>query len=109
MCHTITPRPECGAYLLREPKGDPDVIIVNRSGDSTALFQAAAILGVQGYTARLVFLCDEALFLRQEKAYRESILPAGRASTTIFEEATPQKTAEEARKAILSSIKEQSI
>ncbi len=95
---------ELGAKILREPKGVPDVILLTRSEDTSPLFQAAAILAVQGYTARLIKLYDEALFLSQREEYRDTILPQSRKATTLFECKTPQETAQEAKMAILSAL-----
>ena len=100
MCHTPAPQEDRGAQILREPKGRPDLILVARGKSGETLFKAAAILGVQGYTARLVALFDEALFMRQPLDFRESILPRDKSETTVFEAETPQETARCAREAI---------
>ncbi len=98
------PRPERGAYILREPKGIPDLILVTRREDTQDLYKAGAILGVQGYTTRLVMLLDDALFAAQSDEYRTSVLPTDRASVTIYEADSPQETANLARKALFAAL-----
>lgn len=104
MHHTPPPQPERGAYILREPKGDPDVILITRDPEAESLLRAAAILAVQGYTARLVVLLDEACFAAQDEAFREGVLPAARAGLTLRELDTPQATAQEARRRIRAAL-----
>ena len=64
-----------GAYILRDPKGTPDVILMGSGSEVELLYKAADILSVQGYTARLVSVPCMELFDRQDEAYRESVLP----------------------------------
>ncbi len=65
-----------GGYILREPKGTPDVILLGSGSEVNVLFGAADILSVQGYTARIVSMPSMELFNAQSDAYRESVLPA---------------------------------
>lgn len=64
-----------GAYILRDPKGTPDVILMGSGSEVELLYKAADFLSVQGYTARLVSVPCMELFDRQDEAYRESVLP----------------------------------
>lgn len=68
------PKPERGAYLRREPKGDPDVLLFSFPDGEREIFAAADLLSVQGYTARIAVVSDAALFLKQEANYRNGIL-----------------------------------
>lgn len=64
-----------GAYILREPKGKPDVILMASGSEVDILFKAADILSVQGYTARIVSFPSFELFEQQSDEYKQSILP----------------------------------
>jgi transketolase len=65
-----------GAYILDEPAGTPDLILI-ASGSEVALARAAAkLLGAKGTKARVVSMPSFHLFDKQDAAYRESVLPA---------------------------------
>ena len=65
-----------GAYILDEPAGTPDVILI-ASGSEVQLARAAAkLLAAKGTKARVVSMPSFHLFDKQDAAYRESILPA---------------------------------
>ena len=64
-----------GAYILRDPKGTPDVILMASGSEVELILKAADILAVQGYTARLVSMPCMDLFEQQDEAYKESVLP----------------------------------
>ena len=64
-----------GAYILREPKGEPDVILMASGSEVDLILKAADILAVQGYTARIVSVPCMDLFEQQDEAYKESVLP----------------------------------
>lgn len=78
-----------GAYILREPKGTPDVILMASGSEVEVLFQAADILSVQGYTARIVSVPSFELFERQDKAYRDSVLTPSIRARVAVEAACP--------------------
>ncbi len=64
-----------GAYILREPKGEPDVILMASGSEVHLLFKAADLLSVRGYTARIVSMPCMELFDHQPKVYRDLVLP----------------------------------
>lgn len=64
-----------GGYILREPKGGPDVILIASGSEVELAFKAADLLSVQGFTARIVSMPSMELFDAQDEAYRESVLP----------------------------------
>ena len=66
-----------GAYILREPKGTPDVILMGSGSEVELLFKAADRLAVKGYTARIVSVPSFELFEQQSEEYKQSILPDG--------------------------------
>ncbi len=78
-----------GGYILREPKGTPDVILIASGSEVELMYKAADILSVQGYTARLVSMPCMELFREQSEEYRQSVLPASiRARVSIEAGAT---------------------
>ena len=78
-----------GGYILREPKGTPDVILMASGSEVESMYKAADILSVQGYTARLVSMPCMELFREQSEEYRQSVLPASiRARVSIEAGAT---------------------
>ena len=64
-----------GAYILRDPKDEPDVILMASGSEVELIMKAADILAVQGYTARLVSMPCVDLFEEQSAEYKESVLP----------------------------------
>ena len=65
-----------GAYILDEPNGTPDLILI-ASGSEVALARGAAkLLAGKGTKARVVSMPSFHLFDQQDAAYRESVLPA---------------------------------
>lgn len=78
-----------GGYILREPKGTPDVILMASGSEVELMYKAADILSVQGYTARLVSMPCMELFREQSEEYQQSVLPASiRARVSIEAGAT---------------------
>jgi transketolase len=64
-----------GAYILDEPAGTPDLILI-ASGSEVQLARAAAkLLAAKGTKARVVSMPSFHLFDKQDAAYRESVLP----------------------------------
>ena len=78
-----------GAYILREPKGTPDVILMASGSEVEVLFAAADILSVQGYTARIVSVPCMELFNKQDAAYRESVFPNNIRARVAVEAGSP--------------------
>jgi transketolase len=78
-----------GGYILREPKGTPDVILMASGSEVELMYKAADILSVQGYTARLVSMPCMELFNEQSEEYKQSVLPSSiRARVSIEAGAT---------------------
>jgi transketolase len=67
-----------GAYVISEAKGGkPSVVIVATGSEVSVAVGAKKLLEEKGQAVRVVScLCLEA-FLRQEKAYQASVIPAG--------------------------------
>ena len=66
-------KPENGAYISREPKGIPDVLLFAQETGEEKILGTAAILSVQGITARIVLVADMDLFLKQDADYIRSV------------------------------------
>ncbi|MEA4970409.1 MAG: transketolase [Candidatus Pelethousia sp.] len=64
-----------GGYVLRDPQGTPDLILMGSGSEVELLYQAADILAAQGYKSRLVSMPCMELFAKQDAAYQESVLP----------------------------------
>lgn len=70
-------RVERGAYVLREPDGDPDLILIGTGSEVHLCLDAASILeDADGLRVRVVSMPSHELFARQSLAYRHTILPA---------------------------------
>ena len=66
-----------GAYVLVDPSGPPDVVLVGTGGEVHLCVNAAAELAATGIAARVVsFPCWD-LFSRQDRDYQESVFPPG--------------------------------
>lgn len=77
-----------GGYILREPKGEPDVILMASGSEVELIYKAADMLSVQGFTARLVSMPCMELFDEQDESYRESVLPKAMRKRVAVEAAT---------------------
>jgi len=64
-----------GAYVVSEPEGKPDLVIA-ATGSEVALALDTAKL-IAGKKVRVVSITERSLFLAQNRAFREEILPPG--------------------------------
>ena len=65
-----------GAYVLMDPEGgDPEIILMASGAEVHVALEAGRILGQDGVRARVVSMPSFELFLDQDRAYREEILP----------------------------------
>ena len=68
---------ERGAYVLVDPSGPPDVVLVGTGGEVHVCIGAAERLAAEGIAARVVsFPCWE-LFALQDPAYQAGVFPPG--------------------------------
>jgi transketolase len=65
-----------GAYILEEPAGTPDVILIASGSEVQLAVAAAKLLTAKGTKVRVVSMPSFHLFDKQDAAYRESVLPA---------------------------------
>lgn len=67
-----------GAYVLSDPEGDPDVVLIGTGSEVSLAVEAAAMLSKHGLLVRVVSMPSWELFERQDEKYRESVLgPVG--------------------------------
>lgn len=64
-----------GGYVVSDPEGGADVILVGTGSEVGVAVDAAALLGEQGIKARVVSLPSWELFDTQDLAYQQSVLP----------------------------------
>ena len=65
-----------GAYVLVDPSGKPDLILIATGSEVHLAVEAAKLLEARGTRTRVVSMPSWTLFERQDEAYRESVLPA---------------------------------
>ena len=66
---------ERGAYVLRDAAGAANAVIIATGSEIALAVAAAEQLATEGIAARVVSMPNPGLFLRQDAAYRESVLP----------------------------------
>lgn len=74
-----------GAYVLVEPSGPTDVILIASGSEVSLVVDAAKLLAAKGTHARVVSMPSWRLFDRQDEAYRESVLPKAVAARVSVE------------------------
>ncbi len=65
-----------GGYVLRESQGEPRAVIIATGSEIGLAVAAAEQLAGEGVAARVVSMPNPGLFLRQDAAYREAVLPS---------------------------------
>jgi transketolase len=68
---------ERGGYVLHEPAGGFELILIGTGSEVELAMQAARQLGEEGIRARVVSMPSTTTFDRQPVDYRESVLPRG--------------------------------
>jgi len=67
-----------GAYVLADaPRGAPDVVLMSTGSEVALILDAQTRLEKDGIRARTVSMPSFEIFARQDKAYRDSVLPKG--------------------------------
>jgi transketolase len=64
-----------GAYVLVEPAGNPDLVVVATGSEVHLAVAAASRLAGRGVTTRVVSMPSRELFCEQEPDYRSGVLP----------------------------------
>jgi transketolase len=78
-----------GAYILSDPAGPPDVILIGTGSEVDLCAKARQKLKDYGVQARVVSMPSWELFAGQDDAYRESVLPKGIRKRVAVEAASP--------------------
>ncbi|MBP6230928.1 MAG: transketolase [Paludibacteraceae bacterium] len=75
--YTEALRAEKGAYIVQQPTATPDVILLASGSEVATLFEAAALLETRKkLQIQIVSVPSEGLFMNQEQAYREMVIPS---------------------------------
>jgi transketolase len=78
-----------GGYVLADPPdGDPELILIATGSEVSLAVQAHEQLAGDGVRSRVVSLPSFNLFDRQDKEYRDSVLPPGVTARISIEEAS---------------------
>ena len=67
---------QLGAYIVQEPEGVIDVILLANGSEVSTLSQATVFLQSEGISARVISAISEGLFNDQDEDYQNMILPA---------------------------------
>ena len=78
-----------GGYVLRDPPGGPQAILIATGSEVQVALAAAERLLAEGIRARVVSLPSWELFEAQPAAYRESVLPRAIRARVGIEAASP--------------------
>lgn len=68
---------ERGAYVLSISDDNPDIVLIGCGSEVSTLVAGAELLKADGIRVRIVSVPSDGLFRNQDKAYQESVLPAG--------------------------------
>ena len=77
-----------GAYILDEPAGVPDMILIASGSEVSLAREAAKLLTATGTKVRVVSMPSFYLFDKQDAAYRDTVLPPAIKARVSIEAAT---------------------
>jgi len=80
---------EKGAYILSESETQPDIILVGTGSEVQLLLSAQQKLTEQNIVSRVVSMPSWELFEKQDKAYKEKILPSSLRKRLAVEAGSP--------------------
>jgi len=80
---------EKGAYILSEPETQPDIILIGTGSEVQLLLAAQQKLKEQNIAARVVSMPSWELFEKQDKAYKEKIIPGSLRKRLAVEAGSP--------------------
>lgn len=66
-----------GAYIVVEPQGEPDVVLLASGSEVATLVAGAEKLTAEGIKVQIVSVPSEGLFRNQSEEYQEKVLPTG--------------------------------
>jgi transketolase len=76
-----------GAYVLTKDEGEPDVILIATGSELSLAVEAGEALAKDGTKVRVVSMPSFHLFEKQDKAYRDSVLPPSVKARVAIEQA----------------------
>jgi transketolase len=79
---------ERGGYVLADAKGTPELVVMASGSEVSVALEAREILGQD--RVRVVSMPSPGLFLKQDQAYRDSVLPPGVWARLAVEAGVPQ-------------------
>ncbi len=74
-----------GGYVLRDPDGDPSILLIATGSEVSLAVAAADELAEEGIGTRVVSMPCTDLFDAQDADYKESVLPAGITARVVVE------------------------
>ncbi|HEX9683646.1 MAG TPA: transketolase [Acidimicrobiales bacterium] len=74
---TVTGAVDKGAYVLHEPDGPPQIVLIGTGSEVAVCVAAADDLAASGLAARVVSMPSWELFVEQSAGYQESVLGDG--------------------------------
>ena len=77
-----------GAYVLRDPEGEPELILIGTGSEVSLCLKAAELLEGEGVSTRVVSAPCIDRFAEQDDAYRDEVLPPGLRSRVSVEAAS---------------------
>src|SRR5215210_7775587 len=77
-----------GAYVLRDPEGEPELILIGTGSEVSLCVKAAELLEGEGVSTRVVSAPCIDRFAEQDDAYRDEVLPPGLRSRVSVEAAS---------------------
>lgn len=80
---------EKGAYILSEPKMQPDIILIATGSEVQLLLSAQQKLKEQNIAARVVSMPSWELFEKQDQAYKEKVFPRSLRKRLAVEAGSP--------------------
>ena len=78
-----------GAYILHEPEGGPQAILIATGSEVSVALDAAHLLMQDGIRARVVSMPSWDVFDQQDQAYRDEVLPPAIRARVGIEAASP--------------------
>jgi transketolase len=78
-----------GAYVLADADGEPDLLLIASGSEVSLCVDAYQALSAEGIRVRVVSMPSFELFDRQDRAYRESVLPPSAKARVAVEQAVP--------------------
>lgn len=67
----------CGGYILKGCKDQPSLVLIATGSEVNITVEAAKILADEGIAVRVVSMPSTSIFDKQDKDYRDSVLPLG--------------------------------